>query len=52
MFCRIFLGRIFCRALKNEVVVEDGLKIVGEKGSELVSSDSSFGGEIDGKFEG
>ena len=52
MFCRMMFGGICCRALKNIVVVEDGLKIGGEEGSGLEYSDSSFEGNINGIFEG
>ena len=27
LFCRMFLGRIYCRVLKDIVVVEDGINI-------------------------
>ena len=37
---------------KNVVVVEYGLKLRGEKGEQLVSSYSYFGGETDDKFKG
>ena len=37
---------------KNLVVVEYGLKIGGEEGEEIVSSDISFEGNIDGNVEG
>ena len=48
----MFLGMIFYRVMKNVAVVEDGLKIGGEKGEKLVSSDSYFEGGIGDKFEG
>ena len=37
--------------MKNVVVVEDILKIGGEKGEEIFSQDSSFEGDIDDVFE-
>ena len=37
--------------MKNIVVVDYGIKLGGEKGAELVSSDSYFGGYIDDNFE-
>ena len=43
---------ILCRALKNIVVFEDGLKLGGEEVSDLLSSDIYFEGEIGDKFEG
>ena len=52
MFCRMLLGRICCKDLKNVVVVEYGIKLGGEKGVELVSSYSYFEDTIDGNFEG
>ena len=39
--------RICCRDLKNVVLVEYVIKLGGEKGAHLVSSSSSFGGDID-----
>ena len=51
MFCGMLLGRICCRDLKNVVVVEDGIKLGGEKIEDLVSSYSSFGGDIVDNFE-
>ena len=50
MLCRIFIWWIFCRVVKNVVVVEDELNLGDEKVSELVSSDTSFEGEISDKF--
>ena len=39
--------RICCRDLKNVVVVQDGIKLGGEKGIYLVSSYSYFECDID-----
>ena len=48
----MFIGGILFSVLKNVVVVEDGIKLGGEKGAELVYSYSSFEGDIDYKLEG
>ena len=42
MFCIMSFESILCRALKNIVVFEDGLKLGGEEVSDLLSSDSFF----------
>ena len=46
----MLLGSIFCRDLKNVVVVEGGLKLEVDKGAELVSSYSCFECDINDKF--
>ena len=51
-FCKILFESICCRVLKNVVVVEDGLKLGGEKVADIVSSYFSFEGDIDDNFEG
>ena len=48
----MFFGRMCCRDMKNVVVVEDGIKLWGNKVSAVVSSDISFERCIDGSFEG
>ena len=48
----MLFGRIFCRYLKNVVVFEDGIKIGGKEGADLLSSDSFLKGEIHDDFEG
>ena len=52
LFCRILFGGICCWDLKNVVILEYGLKLGFEEGSELVSSDNSFKDNIDDNFEG
>ena len=42
--------RTCCRDLKNVVLVEYGIKLGSEKGAHLVSSSSSFEGDIDDNF--
>ena len=48
----MLLGSIFCRVIKNVVVVEGGLKFGGKKRADIVSPDSYFKGYIDYKLEG
>ena len=37
LFCRILLGRICCRVMKNVVIVEYGIKLGGENVEYFVS---------------
>ena len=37
LFCRMLLGRICCRVMKNVVIVEYGLKLGCEKLEDLAS---------------
>ena len=43
----MFHGSIICRTLKSVAVVEDGIKIRGDLGAELVSWDSYLEGDVD-----
>ena len=47
----MLFGRICCRTLKSLSVVDDGIKIGGEEKADMVSSDSSFEGDIDENLE-
>ena len=38
----MMFGRICCRDLKNVVVVEDGIKLGGDDGADMVSLGTSF----------
>ena len=38
----MMFGRICCRGLKNVVVVEDGIKLGGDDGADMVSLGTSF----------
>ena len=48
----MLFGRIYCQALKNVDVVEDGIKLGGDKGSYMVYSDRSLEGGCDDNLEG
>ena len=48
----MLFGGICCRDLKNVVVVEYGLKLGGDKGSDLMYLYSSFEGSVDDNIEG
>ena len=48
----MFFGRMCCRDMKNVVVVEDGIKLWGNKVAAFVSSDISFERCIGDSFEG
>ena len=48
----MYQGRVFFRPMKNVAVVEDGIKLGGDKGSYIVYSDSSLEGGCDDNLEG
>ena len=48
----MLFGRICCRDMKKTYVVEDGLKLGGEEGEDLVPPDIPFADDIDENIEG
>ena len=52
LVCRMYKGRVFCRPMKNVAVVEGGIKLGDDKGSDLFYSDNSLEGGCDDNLEG